>query len=181
MLNVGFVVGEISEDTGANWNQFCAWHPDWPTNDIQVFDDRNTNQRQSALIRIPSGQWRDYATDFHGLRPGIKFGWTWSPVWFHWQNGPALDGDCGHFHHHQQRDQLFFQLGFLLLHERHGDRRQRCRRALFLCFGLSRGTITDSTAQSRPARKIARRFATTRSGCKANACGISMICNYSQL
>jgi hypothetical protein len=96
LLSVGLAVSEITEDFNPNWGDFSRWHPDWPTNDLRVLVTGNTNQASPAYP-YPSGQWRDYATDFHQLRPGIKFGWTWSPVWFHWLNGASLGADSGIF------------------------------------------------------------------------------------
>lgn len=96
MLSVGFALSEITEDFNADWVNFCNWHPDWPTNDIRVLITGNTNQA-SAAYPYASGQWRDYANNFRAARPSIKFGWTWSPVWWHWQNGASLGNDSGIF------------------------------------------------------------------------------------
>jgi autotransporter-associated beta strand protein len=96
LLGVGFALSEVTQDFNADWGDFCNWHPDWPTNDIRVLITGNTNQA-SAAYPYASGQWRDYANSYHAARPGTKFGWTWSPVWWHWQNGASLGNDSGIF------------------------------------------------------------------------------------
>lgn len=95
LMSVGLALSEITQDFNPMWNDFSAWHPDWLTNDIRILGTGNTNQA-SAAYPFASGQWRDYASDFHDYRPDIKFGWTWSPVYFHWKTGPAL-ADYGVF------------------------------------------------------------------------------------
>jgi hypothetical protein len=96
MLGVGFALSEITEDFNPKYKDFSAWHPDWPTNNIRVLVTGHTNQATPAYP-YASGLWRDFANDFHAARPDIKFGWTWSPVWFHWLNGPSLGNDDGIF------------------------------------------------------------------------------------
>ena len=96
LLGVGFALSEVTQDFNADWSDFCNWHPDWPTNDLRVLITGNTNQA-SAAYPYASGQWRDYANSYHAARPNIKFGWTWSPVWWRWQNGASLGNDSGVF------------------------------------------------------------------------------------
>lgn len=96
LLGVGFALSEVTEDFNPNWGEFSKWHPDWPTNDIRVLVTGNTNLA-TAAYPYPSGLWRDYANDYHASRPNIKFGWTWSPVWFHWLTGASLGNDSGIF------------------------------------------------------------------------------------
>jgi autotransporter-associated beta strand protein len=96
LLGVGFALSEVTQDFNADWVDFCNWHPDWPPNDIRVLITGNTNQA-SAAYPYASGQWRDYANSYHAARPNTKFGWTWSPVWWHWQNGASLGNDSGIF------------------------------------------------------------------------------------
>ena len=96
LQSVGLVVSEITEDFNPHFQDFSEWHPDWPTNNIRALVTGYTNG-VSTNYPYTSGLWRDYASDFHGLRPGIKFGWTYSPVWFHWQSGASLATDSGIF------------------------------------------------------------------------------------
>jgi autotransporter-associated beta strand protein len=96
LLKLGMVVSEYTMDYNPLWRDFSEAYTTWPTNDIRVLGTGNTNQA-SAAYPYDSGQWRDYALDFHALRPDIRFGWTWSPVWFHWSNGPSLGADSGVF------------------------------------------------------------------------------------
>ena len=96
LLVVGFALSEITEDFNPKWGDFSKWHPDWPTNNIRVLVTGNTNLA-TAAYPYASGLWRDYANDFRSARPNIKFGWTWSPVWFRWLNGASLGTDSGVF------------------------------------------------------------------------------------
>lgn len=96
LLGAGFALSEVTQDFNADWGDFCHWHPDWPTNDIRVLITGNTNQA-SAAYPYASGQWRDYASHYRAARPNTKFGWTWSPVWWHWLAGASLGGDSGIF------------------------------------------------------------------------------------
>ncbi len=96
MLGVGFALSEITQDFNADWGDFSNWHPDWLTNDLRVLITGNTNQA-STNYPYASGQWRDYANHYRAARPNIKFGWTWSPVWWHWRTGASLGTDSGIF------------------------------------------------------------------------------------
>ena len=96
LLGVGFALSEITEDFNPKWGDFSRWHPDWPTNNIRVLVTGNTNLA-NATYPYASGLWRDHANDFRAARPNVKFGWTWSPVWFRWLNGASLGTDSGVF------------------------------------------------------------------------------------
>ena len=96
LLGVGFALSEITEDFNPKWGDFSTWHPDWPTNNIRVLVTGNLSQTNLGYP-YASGQWRDYANGFHAARPGIKYGWTWTPVGFRWLNGAALGTDYGLF------------------------------------------------------------------------------------
>ena len=96
LLGVGFALSEVTQDFNADWVDFSNWHYDWPTNDIRVLITGNTNQA-STNYPYASGQWRDYANSYRAARPNTKFGWTWSPVWWRWQNGASLGTDSGNF------------------------------------------------------------------------------------
>ena len=96
LLGIGFALSEITEDFNPKWGDFSTWHPDWPTNNIRVLVTGNLSQTNVGYP-YASGLWRDYANSFHAARPGIKFGWTWTPVGFHWLTGSSLGTDYGIF------------------------------------------------------------------------------------
>ena len=96
MLALGMPLSEITQDFNPLWREFCTNYLGWATNDIRALITGYTNGT-SAAYPYHSGQWRDFATDFNALRPDVKQGWTWSPVWFHWLTGPSLGTDNGVF------------------------------------------------------------------------------------
>lgn len=93
---LGFTLSDVTQDYNPMYRDFSEWHPEWPTNDLRVAGTGNLNQR-SAGYPFASGQWRDFVAGYRSLRPHVKTGWTWSPVWFSWLNGPSLGGDHGNF------------------------------------------------------------------------------------
>ncbi|MEI7728453.1 MAG: carbohydrate-binding protein [Verrucomicrobiota bacterium] len=93
---LGFTLSDVTQDYNPQYQDFSQWHPEWPTNNLRVAGTGNTNEI-SAGYPYTSGQWRDYVTDYQPLRPHVKVGWTWSPVWFSWSNGVSLGTDPGIF------------------------------------------------------------------------------------
>ncbi len=93
---LGFTLSDVTQDYNPMYRDFSEWHPEWPTNDLRVAGTGNLNQR-TAGYPFASGQWRDFVAGYKPLRPHVKVGWTWSPVWFSWLNGPSLGGDHGDF------------------------------------------------------------------------------------
>lgn len=86
---VGLYPCEITQDYNPMIRDFSSTYPAWPQRDIMALGTGDTNG-VSPAFPYTTGQWRDYLLEFRALCPQVQVGWTWSPVYFHWQSWPAI-------------------------------------------------------------------------------------------
>ena len=89
----GIILSEFTHDYHMeNMEPLCQVNPTWSTNDQVAWW---TGDLSIASTNYPytSGIWGDVFNGYYQLFPHVKVGHTSSPVWWPWDNYPALDGN----------------------------------------------------------------------------------------
>ena len=74
--------------TSNDWNPGLSPYPaaGIPVGWVAQFPTYTHQQLLDANMQ----QWSDYVHAIHAKQPGLKMGFTWSPVWFNWNGYPSL-------------------------------------------------------------------------------------------
>jgi len=89
----GIIWSEFTHDYHMeNLQPVCQVNPTWPTNDQTAWWTGDLSVAD-GVYPYTNGIWSDVFKGYYAQFPGVKVGQTSSPVWWPWDNYPALDGN----------------------------------------------------------------------------------------